>query len=85
MSNLTPISFDPSQFKIQPDGTFRISIRGMAAMAGVDDGGLARSLKLAADENPLPCARSLLAQGFSPADVSSFSDQWLFWDTNPVL
>jgi len=35
--------------------------------------GLARSLKSAADENPLPCARSLLAQGFDPADVSTWS------------
>ena len=74
MSNLNPISFDPSQFKIQPDGTFRISIRGMAAMAGVDFGGLARSLKSAVDENPLPCARALLAQGFNPVDVSAWGE-----------
>lgn len=66
--------FDRSQFKIQPDGTFRITIRAMAAMAGVDDGGLARSLKTAADENALPCARSLLAQGFNPADVNRWSE-----------
>jgi hypothetical protein len=66
-------SFDPSQFKLQPDGTFRISIRGMASMAGVDDNGLGRSLKSAADENPLPCARSIVAQGFDPADVASWS------------
>ena len=66
--------FDPSQFKLQLDGTFRISIRGMAAMAGVDDGGLARSLKSAADENPLPCARTLLAQGLYPADVSKWGE-----------
>ena len=39
-----------------------------AAMAGIDDGALGRSLKSAADENPLSCARSLLAQGFYPAD-----------------
>lgn len=33
MNSLTSApSFDPSQFKLQPDGTFRISIRGMAAM-----------------------------------------------------
>jgi hypothetical protein len=31
-----PGDWDASQFKIQRDGTFRISIRGMAAMAGVD-------------------------------------------------
>jgi hypothetical protein len=66
--------FDPSQFKLQPDGTFRISIRGMAAMAGVDFSGLARSLKSAVDENPLPCSRSLLAQGFSPVDVNSWAE-----------
>jgi hypothetical protein len=66
--------FDASQFKLQDDGTFRISIRGMAAMAGVDDGGLARSLKTAADEKTLPCARSLLAQGFYPADVSTWGE-----------
>lgn len=65
--------WDPAQFKLQPDGTFRISVRGMAAMAGIDDNGLGRSLKSAADENPLPCARSLLAQGFNPADVSGWS------------
>jgi hypothetical protein len=66
--------FDPSQFTLKADGTFRISIRGMAAMAGIDDGGLARSLKSAADENPLPCARSLVAQGFYPADVSTWGE-----------
>ena len=65
--------FDASQFKLQSDGTFRISVRGMAAMAGIDDNGLGRSLKSAADENPLPCSRSLLAQGFCPADVTSWS------------
>ena len=65
--------FDRSQFKIQPDGTFRISIRAMASMAGVDDNGLGRSLKSAADENALPCAKSLLAQGLYPADVKSWS------------
>lgn len=66
--------WDPSQFKIQNDGTFRISIRGMAAMAGVDHAGILRSLKSAGDENPLPCARSLLAQGFNPGDVSTWSE-----------
>ena len=39
--------FDRSQFKIQPDGTFRITIRAMAAMAGIDDGSLSRSLQSA--------------------------------------
>ena len=67
-------SFDSSQFKLQPDGTFRITIRGAASLAGIDDGGLARSLKSAADENPLPCARALLAQGFCPADVSTWGE-----------
>ena len=67
-------SFDPSQFRLQPDGTFRISIRGMAAMAGVDDAALGRSLKSAAAENPLPCARSLLSQGFCPAAVSTWGE-----------
>lgn len=66
--------FDASQFKLQPDGTFRISIRGMASMAGIDDGALARSLKSAAAENPLPCSRSLLAQGFCPAAVSTWGE-----------
>lgn len=66
--------FDPSQFKLQPDGTFRISIRGMASMAGVDFSGLARTLRSAVDENPLPCARSLLAQGFCPVDLSSWGE-----------
>ena len=42
-------------------------------MAGIDFGGLARSLKSAVDENPLPCARALLAHGFYPADVTSWS------------
>ena len=45
----------------------------MAAMAGIDDNGLGRSLKSAADENPLPCARSLVSQGFYPADVAGWS------------
>ena len=40
----------------------------------MDDTGLGRSLKSAADENPLPCARSLLAQGFNPADVSTWGE-----------
>ena len=66
--------FDRSQFRIQPDGTFRISIRAMASMAGVDDTGLGRSLKSAADENALPCARSLVAQGFCPADVKRWGE-----------
>lgn len=68
------LQFDRSQFKLQNDGTFRISIRGMAAMAGVDWSGLARSLKTAVDENPLPCARSLVAQGFNPVDVSAWGE-----------
>ena len=67
-------AFNASQFKLQADGTFRISIRGMASMAGVDFGGLARSLKSSVDENALPCARSLLAQGFSPGDVSTWGE-----------
>ena len=66
--------FDRSQFKIQPDGTFRISIRALASMAGVDQGGLTRGLKSADDENALPCARSLLAQGFRPDDVSKWGE-----------
>ena len=73
LTTTAPGEWDPSQFKLQPDGTFRISVRGMAAMAGIDDNGLGRSLKSAADENPLPCARSLVAQGFDPADVASWS------------
>ena len=69
-----PDGFDPSQFKIQPDGSFKISIRAMAAMAGIDHAGLVRSLKSAGDENALPCARSLAAQGFSPGDVSTWGE-----------
>lgn len=72
---LTPSDgFDPSQFRLQADGSFRISIRGMAAMAGIDDGALSRSLKSAAAENPLPCSRSLLAEGFCPAAVSTWGE-----------
>ena len=66
--------FDRSQFKIQPDGTFRITIRAMGAMAGIDATGLSRSLSSAVDENALPCARSLLAQGFNPVDVNRWSE-----------
>lgn len=66
--------FDASQFKLQDDGTFRISIRGMAAMAGVDHAGIVRSLKSAGDEKALPCARSLLAQGFCPGDVTGWGE-----------
>ena len=66
--------FDRSQFKIQPDGTFRITVSAMAAMAGVDKGGLSRSLSSAVDENALPCARSLLAQGFNPVDVNRWGE-----------
>jgi hypothetical protein len=46
----------------------------VAALAGVNDGGLSRSLKSAADEIALPCARSLVAQGFSPADVIGWNE-----------
>jgi hypothetical protein len=67
-------SWDPSQFKLQLDGTFRISMRGMASMAGVAVSGLSASLSSAVHENPLPCARSLLAQGFSPVHVSSWGE-----------
>ena len=61
--------FDPSQFTLQPDGTFRISIRATAQSAGVDHSGIVRALASAGDESPLPLARSLAAQGFSPGDV----------------
>lgn len=66
--------FDASQFKLQPDGTFRISIIGMARMAGIDDSSFGRSLRSASAETPLPCARSLLAQGFDPSAVSSWGE-----------
>ena len=65
----TQPNWDPSQFKLQLDGTFRISIRGMAAMAGIAVSGLSQSLSSAVHENPLPCARSLVAQGFNPVHV----------------
>lgn len=69
-----PAGFDPSQFKLQPDGTFRISIRGAASIAGIDHAGLVRSLRSAGDENALPCARFLLAQGFEGGDVSAWGE-----------
>jgi hypothetical protein len=68
------VSFDSTQFRLQPDGTFRISIRAMAAMAGIAESGLRASLKSAAHENPLPCAKSLLAQGFNPAHLSTWGE-----------
>lgn len=75
MSNLIQQpSWDPSQFKLQADGTFRISIRGMAAMAGIAVSGLSASLSSAVHENPLPCARSLLQQGFDPVHVSTWGE-----------
>lgn len=43
-------------------------------MAGVDQSGLTRSLNSAEDENALPCARSLVAQGFSPEDVKRWGE-----------
>ena len=64
--------WDPSQFQVQPDGSFKISIIAMAAMAGIDRGALSRSLKSADAENALPCARSLVAQGFEPDAVSTW-------------
>jgi hypothetical protein len=69
-----PGDWDASQFKLQRDGTFRISIRGMAAMAGVDFSSLSRSLRSAVAENTLPCARSLVAQGFDPVAVSTWGE-----------
>jgi hypothetical protein len=79
MGNLAPgNSFDPSQFRLQPDGTFRISIRATAALAGIDFSSLARSLRSASatgvDEIALPCARSLLAEGFDPVAVSTWGE-----------
>jgi hypothetical protein len=74
MSFLSTPAWDPSQFQVQSDGTFRISIRGMAAMAGVDYSSFARSLRSAVAENALPCARSLLAQGFDPVAVSTWGE-----------
>lgn len=53
--------WDPSQFKLQSDGTFRISIRGMAAMAGIAASGLSQSLKSTETDKPLPYARALHA------------------------
>ena len=70
----TQPNWDPSQFKLQLDGTFRISIRGMAAMAGIAVSGLSQSLSSAVHENPLPCARSLVAQGFNPVHVSTWGE-----------
>ena len=46
----------------------------MASMAGVDQGAMTRSLKSADAENALPCARSLLAQGFCPDAVSTWGE-----------
>ena len=66
--------FDRSQFKIQPDGTFRITIRAMASMAGVAVSGLSAGLSSAVHEKALPCARSLLAQGFDPVHVSTWGE-----------
>ena len=43
-------------------------------MAGVDQSGLTRSLNSAEDENALPCARSLVAQGFSPEDMKRWGE-----------
>jgi hypothetical protein len=75
MSDLvTQPSWDPSQFKLQADGTFRISIRGMADLAGVAASGLSQSLSSAVHENPRPCARSLLLQGFEPVHVASWGE-----------
>lgn len=67
--------FDRSHFKLQTDGTFKISIRGVAAMAGVDFGSFARNLRSAVAENVLPCAKSPVAQGFNPAHVSPAADR----------
>ena len=64
--------FDPSQFVLQADGTFRISIRATALAAGIHHSGIVRSLASAGDENPLPLARSLAAQGFSAGDMLSW-------------
>jgi hypothetical protein len=74
MSDLIKQSWDASQFKLQPDGTFRISLRGMADLAGVAASGLSQSLSSAVHENPRPCARSLLAQGFDPVHVANWGD-----------
>ena len=46
----------------------------MASMAGIAESGLRASLKSSAHENALPCARSLLVQGFCPAHVSGWGE-----------
>jgi len=43
-------------------------------MAGIDQSSLGRSLKSAEAVSPLPCARSLVAQGFDPVAVMSWSE-----------
>jgi len=75
MTNLTPEtndSFNSAEFRLQKDGTFRISIIGLARWIGVDDSGLGKHLRSASDENPSNLAKTLLAQGFSPSDIAAW-------------
>jgi hypothetical protein len=46
----------------------------MAGMAGIAASGLSASLSSAVHENPLPCARYPLLQGFDPVHVSSWGE-----------
>jgi hypothetical protein len=78
MPTLKEQAFEPSQFKLQSDGTFRISIRAAAAMAGVNQSNLSSYLKSVSKEGEVvsgsELARSLVAQGLNPAVFSSWGE-----------
>lgn len=62
------------EFRFNENGQAFVSIRGAARLAGVDPTGIRKSFLSAGDENPRPLAEFLVAQGFYPGDLESFSE-----------
>ena len=58
--------FDPSQFKLQPDGTFKIKGVALAAWAGISNGNLYGSLKLPRPRTRIFAPNSLSILGLWP-------------------
>jgi hypothetical protein len=62
-----------SEFRVDSEGKVTVSIRGAARLADVDDGGLSKSLKSTADQNPRPLAVFLMTEGFDAADLDNWA------------
>lgn len=63
-----------TEVKVDSNGVGRASIRGVARLADVNDGGLSKSLKTGAELEPSKLAVFLMQQGFEGADLAKFSE-----------